>query len=219
MTDRDAKEMKMSSIWIWVCALVLYGVFSLWYNNWRGPLTHAEIASHTERFEAGGADPELIASLRKFLETDDGGEFYMVNLIRLHPGEVAMPDTGERRPAREVLERYTGYFMPQVFKRAGHPALLGQAAGGYLDRANVEANPGWSFAGVVRYRSRRDMVELATNPAFRPAHAFKMAAMANTLAFPIAPPVMFVGPRVWVALVLALLASLVQIATNAGRSG
>ena len=64
---------------------------------------------------------------------------------------------------------------------------------------------------MIRYRSRRDMIELATDPAFAPAHAFKLAAMTHTLAFPVAPGVVFLGPRVWVGLVLALLAALGQL--------
>ena len=132
----------------------------------------------------------------------------MLNLIRLHEGPVATPDSEEPKPARRVLERYTRYFMPALFRRAGHPVFLGPAAGGYVEHWGVEANPGWTFSGVIRYRSRRDMMELATNPAFDPAHAFKIAAIANTLAFPVAPGTLIVGSRVWVGLVLALLAAL-----------
>jgi hypothetical protein len=98
--------------------------------------------------------------------------------------------------------------MPALLRRAGHPALIGRAAGSYVERWGVEPDPGWSVAGVIRYRSRRDMMELATDPAFEPAHAFKIAALANTLAFPLSPAFVVAGPRIWVALVFALLAAL-----------
>jgi hypothetical protein len=204
----------MSPLWIWAGALLAYGVFSLWYNNWRGPLTAGEIDAYMERMAAASEDPdpERRATARAFLEADDGGEFFMLNLIRLHPEPVVDPDTGTPQPARDVLQRYTGYFMPALFRRAGHPAFLGPAAGRYVEHWGVEADPGWSFIGIVRYRSRRDMMELATNPAFAPAHAYKLAAMANTLAFPVAPAVQITGPRVWVALALALLAALAHLA-------
>ena len=71
---------------------------------------------------------------------------------------------------------------------------------------------------MIRYRSRRDMMELATDPAFEPAHVFKVASMANTLAFPLRPAFVVLGPRVWVALLLALLAALGQLALRAARS-
>ena len=80
-----------------------------------------------------------------------------------------------------------------------------------VEHWGVEPDPGWSMAGVIRYRSRRDMIELATDPAFAPAHAFKIAAMSHTLAFPVAPGFTVLGPRVWLALVLGLLASLGQL--------
>jgi hypothetical protein len=200
--------MAMRAGWIWGTALILYGAFSLWYNNLGGPLSPAEIEVYAERFQASGSDPERQAAARAFLEADDGGEFFMVNLVRLHEGPVAGPDSDEPRPAQEVLGVYTGHFMPALFARAGHVAFAGRATGRYLEAWGVEPDPGWSFAGVVRYRSRRDMLELATDPAFEPAHAYKIAAMANTLAFPVAPAMLFFGPRVWVGLLLALIAAL-----------
>ncbi|MFQ5667723.1 MAG: hypothetical protein ACE5I7_15020 [Candidatus Binatia bacterium] len=206
----------MLAIWIWGAALVCYGAFSLWYNNLRGPLRAEEIEGYLGRFNAApGADPERLATVRRFLEADGGGEFFMLNLIRLHAGPVAMPGSGDRQPPQRVLRAYTDHFMPALFKRAGHPAFAGQAAGGYIEHWGVEPDPGWTFAGVVRYRSRRDMMELATAPAFEPAHAFKIAAMANTLAFPVAPGFVLLGPRVWVALLLALLAALGHLALRA----
>jgi len=202
----------VNPLWIWLLALASYIGFSLWYNNLRGPLSPAEVESYMARFEATpDADPERSANARAFLEGDDGGELFIVNLIRLHPDPVPMVDSGELRPAAEVLQRYTSYFMPGVFRRAGHPAFIGPAAGGPIERWGVEPGPRWTFAGIVRYRSRRDLMELATNPAFEPAHAYKVAAMASTLAFPVAPATLLLGPRVWVALVLGLLAALAHL--------
>jgi hypothetical protein len=210
----------MHAGWIWGAALVLYGVFSLWYNNLRGPLGPEEIERFLERAQTvSKVEPARLATLRRFLEADDGGEFFMLNLIRLQPGSVATPGSGEPQPARRVLEGYTGHFMPALFARAGHPALFGRAAGGYLEHWGVEPDPGWSFAGVIRYRSRRDMIELATHPGFEPAHVFKAAAIASTLAFPLRPGFAVAGPRIWVALALALLAALAQLALQSARPG
>jgi hypothetical protein len=168
------------------------------------------------RLEAQSAiEPERLASARRFLEADDGREFFMVNVIRLHPQPVATPGTGELAPPRQVLEGYTGPFMRALFRRAGHPAFAGPAAGRYLEQWGVEPDPGWSFAGVIRYRSRRDMAELASAPEFEPAHVFKRAAMERTFAFPVTPALLFFGPRVWVALALGLVAALAHLALNA----
>ena len=205
----------MNPIWIWGVALGCYGLFTSWYHSWRGALEPAEIETHLERFsQFPDATPERLAVVRAFLEKDDGGEFFMLNLLRANPEPVAIGDEPPA-PAREVLRRYTGYFMPQLFKRAGHPAFAAPAAGGYVEHWGVEADPGWTFTGIIRYRSRRDMMILATDRRFEPAHAYKLAAIANTLAFPVAPTLVFVGPRVWLGLALGVVASLGHLALRA----
>jgi len=203
----------MHAIWIWGTAIVVYGLFRFWYDGRRGALTPQEIDGYLERLTVSpDADPARLEVIRKFLERDDGREFFMVNLVRLQPGPVASPATGEDMPAAKVLEGYTGSFVPALMRRAGHPSLVARAAGSYVEAWGVEADPGWSFAGVMRYRSRRDMIELVVDPRFESKHAFKLAAVATTLAFPAVGARFVAGPRVLVALVLALIAALVQIA-------
>ena len=126
--------------WIWLTAAVAYGLFLAWYVSWSPPLRADEIDGYLARMEAraeAAASPERRAAVRAFLEADDGGEFFMVNLIRLHPGEVAIPGEAGTAPADAVLERYTGFFMPKLLRRAGHPSFYGRGAGGYVDAWNV----------------------------------------------------------------------------------
>ncbi len=206
------------AIWIWACALILYVGFSVWYNNWSGPLTPNEIDVYAERLAASpdGGDPHRAAVFRAFLESDDGGEFFMVNLIRMQPGPVAVPGSDETAPSSEVLARYTRPFLGGALRRATHPVFAGPAAGGYLEHWGVEEDPGWTFAGIVRYRSRRDVVAVATDPSFADIHPYKLAAIANTLAFPVAPSRIAMGPKLLVPLVLALVAALVHLALRRG---
>lgn len=201
----------MTTWWIWAGAALLYAAFWTWYVGFGRPLTKAEVDAYVAKLSPElGVDPERRERMRAFLESDDGGEFFMVNLIRLNPGQVTPPGGGPPAPAADVLEGYTGPFLRALLLRGGHPALAGRAAAGYLEEWGVEKNPGWTFSGVIRYRSRRDLVELATMPQFAPIHAFKHAAMSNTLAFPIAPARIFFSPRIVAALVLALAASLLS---------
>lgn len=195
----------MSGLWIWVTALALYAAFRLWYDNWRGPLGPEEIERLLARLGELpiGSESEL-AALRAFLDADDGREFVMLNLVRLAPGEVPHPESGERMPAMKVLEQYTKDFFPALLRRGGHPAIAARKVGGYLDTWNVEPDPGWTLVGFMRYRSRRDMMELVTDPRFANAHAFKVAATPVTLSFPTSARLMlFPSPRIWVGLVLA----------------
>lgn len=208
--------MRRSTVAVWGTALALYGAFWLWYVGLPRPLSASEIDAHMARIGASemGNDPARMAALRAFLEADDGGEFFMVNLVKLRPGPVTPPDGGAPRSAAEVLDGYMEHFMPAFLRRAGHPAFFGRAAGGYLEQWNVEADPGWTLGAAMRYRSRRDMLEIVEDPRFENAHLFKEAAIERTLAFPAAPGLVVAGPRIWVGLVLALVAALATLAVR-----
>ena len=62
----------------------------------------------------------------------------------------------------------------------------------------------------MRYRSRRDMLEITINPAFSGSHEFKVAAMKKTIAFPLDPWFQLGDPRFVLALILGLIASVLS---------
>lgn len=199
----------------WGLALLAYALFLAWYVNWRGPLSKAEVQSVLADLIATGLemdgrnDP---ATLQAFFEADDGREFFMLNLVRFAPGDIPDPESGAPKPARQVMEGYTRMFLPALFARGGHPAIAARKIGGYFDAWGVEADPGWSIIGYMRYRSRRDLAALVLDPRFAGAHEFKFAAMPQTYSFPTKPQIMtLAGPKVWVALALALAAALGHI--------
>ena len=198
---------------IWGGALALYLLFRLWYDGWRRPLTRAEIDAFFEQVHGrygGNTDP---AALRAFLEADDGQEFVMLNLVKVEPGQVPDPVTGDLRPGAEMMRRYSDPFVRALVGRGGHPGMVGHKVGPYVDAWNVEGDPGWTLFGLMRYRSRRDMIRLAADPRFAEAHPYKLLGIPVTFSFPTQRRLsLYVGPRVWVALVLALGAALVQLA-------
>jgi len=204
----------MGGVWVWLGAAVVYLAFRAWYDNWRGPLRAEEIEAYLERMKAAGfADARELETIRTFLEHDDGREFVMLNLVRLNPEPAPHPESGELTSAAKLLRGYLRSFLPQLLRRAGHPLLQARKVGGYVDTWNVEADPGWSFIGYMRYRSRRDMMELVATPSFLAAHPLKHAALRNTFSFPTQPAIsLYAGPRIWVGLVLALAAALVHLA-------
>jgi hypothetical protein len=204
---------------IWLSAAVVYAIFGLWYNNLRGPLTEQEVGDCMDRLDADERprfEPARRETLRRFLIEDDGREFFMLNLVQFHRGNVVEPESGVEKPAPKVLEGYTRPFLRALFKRAGHPVFGGRAAGGYLEHWGVEPDPDWTFGAAVRYRCRRDMIELVLDPAFADMHVFKEAAMARTFAFPIAPGFLTFGPRVVLGLLLSLVAATAHILVIAG---
>jgi hypothetical protein len=206
----------MTSFWVWGVALLGYAVFLAWYFNWRGPLSKAEVETLMARMQAnnvGHGDQDEMPVIRKFLEEDDGREFFMLNVIRLSEVEVADPVTGEMLPARQVMAGYTRMFMPALFARGGHPALAARRIGGMVDTWGLNEVPEWSMMGYIRYRSRRDLAHLICDPRFTGAHAFKFAAMPQTFNFPTRPMIKtLAGPGIWVGLTFALAAAMAQIA-------
>lgn len=207
----------MSGLWIWIAAAAAYVAFRAWYDNWRGPLRPDEVEACMKRLEAAGfSNPTELATLREFLENDDGREFMMLNLVRLNPDLAPHPETGEPTPARKLLRGYLRSFLPRLLRRAGHPLLQARKVGGYVDAWNVAPDPGWSFVGYMRYRSRRDVMELIATPSFVAAHPFKAAALPETFSFPTQPVIsLYAGPRIWVGLALALVAALAHLASLA----
>ena len=206
----------MASFWVWGLALLGYAAFLGWYVNWRGPLSKAEIESLMAQMLAsnvGHGDQDEMPVIRRFLEEDDGREFFMLNVIRLSETDVADPVSGEMRPVRQVMAGYTRMFMPALFARGGHPALAARRIGGMVDTWGLKEVPEWSMMGYIRYRSRRDLAHLVCTPRFSGAHAFKFAAMPQTFNFPTRPMIMtLAGPRIWVGLSFALVAAMAQIA-------
>ena len=92
--------------------------------------------------------------------------------------------------------------------------LFGTAANDAMDIMNADGMEHWTRGAGMRYRSRRDMLEIATNPEFAGSHEFKVAAMAKTIAFPIDPWFQLGDPR----LVLAGLFGMVALALPRGRA-
>jgi hypothetical protein len=200
--------------WPFAGAALVYLLFRLWYDGVRGPLTPAEIADGLAAIAArGGSRGTDTEAFRRFLEADDGREFVMLNLVKVAPGTVAHPETGAQVPARDMLNHYSRHFMKKLFRRGGHPAIAARKVGPYVDAwGDVQADPGWSIIGYMRYRSRRDLLALAADASFGPIHAYKSLGTDRTFSFPTQPFLMlYLGPRWWVALLLLLLAALVSL--------
>lgn len=198
---------------IWAAAAALYVVFRLWYDNWRGTLTEAEIDRFITDVHGRFSGGNETGAMRAFLAADDGKEFVMLNLVRIEPGMVTDPATGEPMEGHAAMRRYSDPFVRRLIANGGHPGMVGRKVGPYVDAWNVEADPGWSIFGLMRYRSRRDLIRMVADPRFAEHHAYKALGIPVTFSFPSQRELsVYMGPRVWVALVLALVAALVQLA-------
>ena len=205
---------------IWGIALIFYLVFLGWHENWRGPLTESEIAAFTARAQSTGLSSEQLARFEIFMRDDDGGEFFMVNLVGFTEGPASHPETGAKVDARELVQSYFRPFAVKIFARGGYPAFSALTLSGYIEAWGVAENPGWDIANLMRYRSRRDLLMLASEEDFNDIHIYKRAAIASTFAIP-AQSIggALLSPRIWIALFIFLMAALAQILFLTRRKG
>ena len=143
--------------------------------------------------------------LRKFMEEDTGDDFVMVNVIDMYDTPLQIEGVEPGETSDEVLARYMEYMTPALFARACHPVIYGQAASAAMDIMNADGMEAWSTGAGMRYRSRRDMLEISSDPAFAGSHEFKVAAMRKTIAFPIDPWMQLGDPRLVLALLLGMI--------------
>ena len=79
-----------------------------------------------------------------------------------------------------------------------------------MDLLNAGDLREWGETVSIRYRSRRDFMDFATDPRMSGAHVFKVAAMERTIAFPADPWFHFGDLRIILGLVLGLLGCAVR---------
>jgi len=193
--------------WTWLVVGVIYLAFFSWYTSFKGPLTPAEIEHYMALSVAQDPDSsaEDLARIRAFMEEDTGDDFVMINVIHLYdtPRQIDGVEPGDTTD--DVLAKYMEYMFPAMLARASHTQFRGSEVSAAMDIMNADGMEIWTAGAGVRYRSRRDLLEIGTNPAFAGRHEFKVAAMAKTIAFPVDPFTYLGDPRLVLALLLGLI--------------
>ena len=192
----------------WIVLAIVYAAFFSWYTSFERPFTPEEVETLLERMAEHSPDEDLTA-IRRFLETDTGDDFVMVNLIDSPAKPKLIPGVSPDATTAEVAARYMEHMWPELLKRACHPVMVGFATAPAMDIWGIEGAEDWTTVGLMRYRSRRDLVEIAVNPAFQGPHEFKIASMTKTIAFPIDPWFQLGDPRFVLALVFVAIGALV----------
>ena len=193
---------------IWFLPALFFALFLFWYTPTGGPLSDVEIDNFIVKMEENGSSREAIAMIRQFGEEDTGKHFIMINNIDYNetPGNVVGAPPGEN--AQQLMDRYMGHMIPAMLSRGSHPVMMGPAAYRSMDVIGVEGVDIWDMGGLVRYRSRRDFLEIVTDPAFSGKHHFKAAALEKTIAFPVEPDFNLGDPRLLIGLLLLALTAL-----------
>ena len=195
----------MSTTLIWLIALLTYALFYCWYIGFRSRVTPAEIERTMAILDAGLVDETRKSHLRHFLANDDGKDFVMVNLL-----ELAKP----RKESSKNLNAYQKIFLGQLLRKAGHPILIARAASGNVENVACQEFDNWTAAGMVRYRSRRDLMEILPATIGSEHHELKLGALDKTFAFPASPWFVVGGPKLLVPLLIALIAAVTQLSVS-----
>ncbi len=186
-------------LWLWGGLAAVWLAFCFWYTNTEGALSEEEIAAFTALMAQEGGPDERQQRLRRFMEQDQGDQFLMVNLLHLATPAPGAPSS------QELLDRYMDHMYPELFKRASHPVFAGPVVFLAMDLAGIEGAETWGSVGIVRYRSRRDLLEIGLNPIFADKHGFKLAALQKTIAVPVEPSLYLSDLRLLLLLALILL--------------
>jgi len=196
----------MSAFVIWATAGLIYALFWWWYVGFRPKVTPVEVEQTMGLFKTeGGWTDQQRENLRNFLANDNGKDFVMVNLLLLKRPQ---------KESREKLAKYQKIFLGSLLRKAGHPVMVAMAASGNVENVACDQDEGWGAAGMIRYRSRRDLMEMLPATIGSEHHGLKLAALERTFAFPASPWFLFGGPKLLAPLVIALIAALAHLAAS-----
>lgn len=183
-----------------------YLIFFCWYTSFSGPLTETEIDRYVGMLRANGASEARISQVTQFMREDTGDDFVMLNTLDMADHPPDLPATGHSATPDALMDHYMEFMYPELFARASHPIFFGDVVFGPLDTVAVDQPPAWDRAALMRYRSRRDMMEISTNPAFSARHDYKAGALDRTLAYPVEASINPADPRFLFAMILLLIA-------------
>lgn len=203
---------------IWGTLALLFAGFLAWHTPLKGPLTGTELNTY---FEKGlGESAELTtdpAEVRAFFESDDGRPFYMLNLMRFR--DQAFYPEGLHPEITSAAEAHAAYgraVMPLLAARASYPVITAQQISLFGNSMAVGAEA-FDTVALVRYRSRRDLLDMITSDAFKAGAVHKWAALDATLVVPTALSARLGPPAVLAIALLALGAALTAVAAYRKR--
>ncbi len=214
-TDDQASGKGLSRSW--AILGIVYAAFFYWYTSFGGPLSDEEIAHYTKVLASTPEMSEHSERWISFMKSDTGDDWAMWNAVDLFdtPKQVKGVEPGDT--TEEVVNRYAEPFFAKALRRAAHPVMGGVAANTALDIWGIEGGENWDTGLLVRYRSRRDIMEIAEEMATsdEEIHAFKVAAVEKTIAFPIDPWFHPGDPRLLLAMIFIPLGLTAQLRHNA----
>ncbi|MEM6385217.1 MAG: hypothetical protein AAF718_03160 [Pseudomonadota bacterium] len=177
--------MKKRAVLMTSMLLALFAFYA-WHTPLRGPLTDPEIdAFMATQAATGGTDWTDEAAFEAFLRNDDGRSFVMINLMEYREtAEYSLDDTPSKEmTGAEADALYGQSVLPQLLLRGSYPVARATRYNTIINSVGETAGEFDGFA-MVRYRSRRDLIDMLASDAFLDANTHKWASLENTLVAP-----------------------------------
>ncbi|MBK9623364.1 MAG: hypothetical protein IPO38_02045 [Rhodocyclaceae bacterium] len=199
-----------------IVLVLIYGAFLFWYGGRGEPMTEDEVTQRLAAITAstGGKSQavdqvpgEILAELKQLAASDDGNEFFMVNLIKYRQKALYPPGSDYDDSALAADSRYNRALVPYLLKFGGVPVFVGSPQGRFIDKSG---DMEWDRVAVVRYRSRRDLFKMAHEIAPLGVAIHKWASIERTQVFPVAPILSLFTVRALVATILAVIGAVIH---------
>jgi len=140
--------------------------FSSWYGG-NDPLSDVEINRFLNYVETLDQPRKTFIQqndVRRFLTADDGKTFYVVNFFQF-----------KKLSGVSDFNEFSRRVVPLWLRYGTHPV--------FSSTEILNQNSQWDRFTVVRYRSRRDWVDIVSNPNFNEALPLRLAATENNSRF------------------------------------
>ncbi len=207
-----------SKLFIGMLALV-YLAFLLWLGGSGQPMSVAEVESRLARIgelsiSGGASDSEIgLDDLRALCAGDDGREFFMVNLIKYRAKALYPPGMKQEMgdDPMSANSRYGRAIVPYLIKNGSFPIYMSEVSGRLI---NTDEALDWDAVGIVRYRSRRDFLNMVEQISLStsPVMVHKWASVERTQVFPTSAILPLNSSNFVRIVVLALLVTFATIA-------
>jgi len=148
-------------------------------------------------------DPE---TSREFMAKDDGRPFYVINVFRFKEQASALVQNGSGLTGREAFAEFSQRAVPLWLRYGTHPVFATNDSPAFDEE--------WDLVSVVRYRSRRDFMEIQTNPEFHSILPYRLAATEDNIRLKL-PATLIPSPLL--VLLLVLLLPLLVVPLLSGR--
>ena len=173
----------------YLCLLVTYMGCAYWLGGSGTPVSTAELERYIDALssnnEARGRDSSKVTVwMRDLAKSDDGAEFFMVNLIKyrkqaLYPSDSQWVNDDDPMAADA---RYAEGVIKLLLKRGSLPLFISSVRGKFVN--DVEEH-NWDTVAIVRYRSVRDMLDMMVEMSSTDLASHKWASIEKTHVFPV----------------------------------